>query len=170
MLNTIKIEDSPYSLVHNDPERLKIGVVEESHGATYIGMFCLGKDGQFANNEFFVFYQPVAHPRGSNYCALYYHPLKDGWFITVAISVTQHSWTGVLIPDTNEILYSAYRHDCQEYKDIMADGGADYLRTDANVSTIQFVIRDGKIYLEEKQDEQLQLSSGADQIASASQR
>jgi hypothetical protein len=97
--------------------------------AKYIGEFSVaGLGGGFANLPVSIFYQQEAHPRGSNWFGLYFNHL-DKLMITDGKSAVDNIWVGVLNEKTNEILYSAYRHDYQVYGDLMADGGAEYTKS-----------------------------------------
>lgn len=154
-LHRIEIENSDLHLVHYDQQWLKPEVVEEQYDAKYIGQFCLkNRDGNFVNDGAFVFYQKKPHPRGSNYFAIIHRPtipelgLIGGVYITNAISVTEREWFGALVG--KEVVYSAYRHDYQSHNGAIADGGADYFKSNTAGIPVKFKIQDGKIYLTQK--------------------
>jgi hypothetical protein len=77
MLHSIKIENSPYILNHNDilPEDVQLKV-SKLRNAKYLGEFSLPtKEGDWSDFPVAVFYQEEAHPRGSNYFGIYKSPL-----------------------------------------------------------------------------------------------
>lgn len=156
MLNKIKIENSPYTLAHNDFYDEKFyKAVSEKKKAKYIGEFSLKtKNGSWADIPVAVFYQEDAHPQGSNYFGLYKSILPwEGLMITDAIKAVDNIWTGVLNPETNEVLYSAYQHDYQVHGDLMADGGACYTRSSKHPLVTFKIDKDKIILWEDKKNE-----------------
>lgn len=154
MLNKIKIDNSPYTLIHNDilPEEVQKKVCEQKK-AKYLGEFSLRtKEGDWSDFPVAIFYQEEAHPEGSNYFGIYKSPLPwQSYMITNAIKATEVDWTGVLNPDTNDVLYSAYQHDYQTLGSLMADGGHCYTRC-SNHPIISFKIFKDKIILVEDKE------------------
>lgn len=148
-LHVVKLPNSPYKIIHYDCNAnvFDIQKIEALKNAKYIGEFSLKtRAGIWADTPVSIFYQEEKHPEGSNYFGIY----RQGNTLMIAdgISATETSWEGVLNPDTNEILYSAYHHDFQEHGVLMADGGQEYLRASPH-PVISFKIKDDKIVLEE---------------------
>lgn len=157
-----QFKDSNLYLIHRDRNNFNIAVAEEKYKATYVGEFCLkSSSGEWINQPFSIFYNPIKHPEGSNYFALYYKletiydvdavDIISTPYITNGISavIDEDSnepvvYTGVV--EDSKVLYSAYRHDFQTYKDLMMDGGRDYSRYSCD-TTIQFTIVDGEVVL-----------------------
>ncbi len=138
MLHTI--ESGLYKIRHNDmlDEQLKLSVLEERFKARYIGEFSIN------NNRVALFYQDEIPEQyrdvGSNYLAVY---LRDGqMYVTNGLPVVERTWLGVVNPETKDVLYSATRHDFQCYGDLMADGGADYLRSSLHPQVKMRIILD----------------------------
>lgn len=170
-LHVQQIANSDYKLVHWDKNssHLRLGVIETEYNAKYVGEFSI-KNGSkgFINAPCSVFYNEKPHPQGSNYFAFLYRPspLLNGqeagnWVITDAISAADNVWTGVFNEETGQILYSAYRHDYQTVDGVMADGGAEYLRS-SNHPSMRFKIVDGEIVLLFKEQHQKLLEDKRD--------
>ena len=150
----VPAKDGKYTIVHTDYNSLSINFkkVEDAYKAKYVGEFTLKtKDGSWGNKPVSVFYTKEAHPKGSNYFGLF---ITNDYklMITNAAIVADKVWSGVLNSKTNEILYSAYRHDFQEYGGMMADGGADYNRTSAHPYA-EFKIVDGEFIVTRTEEE-----------------
>lgn len=156
MVNTVPIKDTEYRLVHTDTNWLNIPYICERYQAKYIGEFALrSADGGWTNLAAKLFYQDTPHPRGSNYMALYIQPMTQKLFITDGIKSAENVWTGVLNEETGEVLYSAFRHDYQTLGKLMADGGPDYTRRNADNKEVYFTIKDGEIVLVDRLDVQV---------------
>lgn len=106
-----------------------IAMVEKQYGARYVFETCLRKgNSEWANFPVAVFYNDVAHPKGSNYFALYRDPLTDKFMVTDAgPSVIDEEFAG--LEAEGEVVYSRYRHDYRVSKNgAFVDGGRDYFR------------------------------------------
>ena len=104
-----------------------IEVFEREYNAKYIIETDLkAKDGGWANRPGAIFYTKNAHPRGSNYFALYFN--GDTLMITDGLpSIKDVVFKG--IEAEGEVVYSRYRHDYREGKNgAFVDGGRDYFR------------------------------------------
>ena len=103
--------------------------IEEKYNAKYVIDSCL-----FMSNESWmdspaaIFYTEEPHPQGSNYFALYWSTIHDGWMITDGIKAVQGEFNGFLFED-GELVHSRYRHDYFEHREAMVDGGRDYFRS-----------------------------------------
>ena len=109
-----------------------ISVIEREYNAKYVlETDLLGKD-KFSGATFWlnkpaaIFYTEKAHPRGSNYFALYF----DGSSLMITDGL--HSIKDVVfsgIEAEGEVVYSRYRHDYREGKNgAFVDGGRDYFK------------------------------------------
>ena len=80
----------------------------------------------WANRPAAIFYTEKAHPRGSNYFALYFD--GDTLMITDGLpSIKDVVFKGIEAED--EVVYSRYRHDFRSGKNAaFVDGGRDYFR------------------------------------------
>ena len=80
----------------------------------------------WANRPAAIFYTEKAHPRGSNYFALYFD--GDTLMITDGLpSIKDVVFKGIEAED--EVVYSRYRHDYRAGKNgAFVDGGRDYFR------------------------------------------
>ena len=104
-----------------------IEVFEREYSAKYILETDLkAKDGGWANRPGAIFYTEKAHPRGSNYFALYFD--GDTLMITDGLpSIKDVVFKGIEAED--EVVYSRYRHDYRSGKNgAFVDGGRDYFR------------------------------------------
>ena len=147
----IKISKSicgKYVISHEDQLPIYPHVVEEKYNAKYVGEFCYKNGGQgWMNQPMALFYTEKPHPDGSNYMGvmLTETPLTDvsSLVLVDGISATEHEWAGVLNEETNEIIYSAFRHDCQVLGDLMADGGAEYTRSSCHTPVKLKIVKGG---------------------------
>ena len=80
----------------------------------------------WSNRPAAIFYTEEAHPRGSNYFALYF--AGDTLMITDGLpSIRDVVFEG--LEAEGEVVYSRYRHDYREGKNgAFVDGGRDYFR------------------------------------------
>jgi hypothetical protein len=104
-----------------------ISYFEKEYSAKYVFETCLrAREGGWANFPAAVFYTEEAHPRGSNYFALYFN--GSSLYITDAgPSIIDEEFTG--LEAEGEVVYSRYRHDCRYGKNgAFVDGGRDYFR------------------------------------------
>ena len=109
-----------------------IEVFEREYNAKYILETDLRGKDQFsgvmywANRPAAIFYTEKAHPRGSNYFALYFD--GDTLMITDGLpSIKDVVFKGIEAED--EVVYSRYRHDYRAGKNgAFVDGGRDYFR------------------------------------------
>lgn len=148
MINQVPIKDTNLKLVHSDSNWLNIPYVSEHYNAKYIGEFPIKmKNGSWSNLAGKLFYQTTPHPHGSNYMMLYMHPGSGELFITDGIKSAQNVYDAVVDRQAGVVLYSAYRHDYQTYGSLMADGGCDYIRSNAGNEYVKFTIVDGEVVL-----------------------
>lgn len=152
-MTKLSFVNSDVSLFHEDRNTyINIAGVEETKGARYVGEFSVRGRREWTNMPVSVFWAAKAHPRGSNYFGLYADPgflYNTGeWRVMIcdAISVTENEWCAALNPETKEAVYSAYRHDYQTHDGLMADGGAEYFRSNA-MKTLRFNIKEGHLYV-----------------------
>ncbi len=149
MRHSTFIRNGPFDaeVLHEDKLPLNVKYIEEQYKAKYIGEFTLkAKGGGWANKPVAIFWQAEAHPRGSNWFGLYRH--EDGrWMITDAQAIVGVPING-LMNEKHEVIYSAYRHDCQSLNDMMIDGGRDYVRSSIGFTPVQFKIEeDGLVWV-----------------------
>ena len=122
-------------IVNTDSSFLKkeaIETIEKEYKAKYIlETDLLRKDGYsgatfWANKPAAIFYTEKAHPKGSNYFALYFK--GDSLMITDGLpSINNVVFQGLEAEGVVE--YSRYRHDYREVKNgAFVDGGRDYFR------------------------------------------
>jgi hypothetical protein len=117
-------------IINTDSSFLKkeiIETVEREYKAKYVLESCLKyKDGDWGNRPAAIFYTEEAHPRGSNYFALYFR--GDSLMITDGLpSIKDVVFSG--IEAEGEVVYSRYRHDFREGKNgAFVDGGRDYFK------------------------------------------
>ncbi len=114
----------------------QIALFEKKQNAKYVFESCVrGRDGGYVDKPVAVFYQEVAHPRGSNYFGLYYqidtttiYDSKPSYRMMIcnALSATE-PFEGMVLPD-GLVVYSRYQHDYRTWGDYMVDGGREYLR------------------------------------------
>lgn len=109
-----------------------IKTIEREYNAKYVlETDLLGKD-KFSGATFWgnkpaaIFYTEKAHPRGSNYFALYFR--GDTLMITDGLpSIKDVVFNG--LEAEGEVIYSRYRHDFREGKNgAFVDGGRDYFK------------------------------------------
>lgn len=112
------------------PENIE--TIEREYNAKYIlESDLLGRDGYsgatfWANKPAAIFYTEEAHPKGSNYFALYFR--GDTLMITDGLpSINNVVFQG--LEAEGEVEYSRYRHDFREVKNgAFVDGGRDYFK------------------------------------------
>ena len=109
-----------------------IKTIEREYNAKYVlETDLLGKD-QYSGATFWgnkpaaIFYTEKAHPKGSNYFALYFR--GDTLMITDGLpSIKDVVFNG--LEAEGEVVYSRYRHDFREGKNgAYVDGGRDYFK------------------------------------------
>src|SRR4051812_31729816 len=113
----MKMNKLPLDHGMTDAEIKFAATVEDSKGAHFMGMFPVGG----MNMKCYCFFQKEAHPRGSNYFGLYFHPLREVWMIINAGDIEGKKFCG--IEKDGRIIYSRFRHDYQTMGDSMVDGG-----------------------------------------------
>jgi len=144
IINTTKTIDGEYTVVHNDTLQsfIKIPVVEKEYKAKYVGEFTVrGKEDNWVNAPAMLFWADEPHPEGSNWFIIYFNG-EGQPMISDGKSAVEHEWDGILDPETNTVLYSAYRHDYQVFDDLVADGGPEYFRGSLH-SGVKIQILDG---------------------------
>lgn len=103
--------------------------IEKTYNAKYVIDACLkAADGSWINSPAAIFHTEVAHPAGSNYMALYWSEIHNGWMITDGIGAVEGVFNGVLFDD-GELVHSRFRHDYFVHREAMADGARDYYKT-----------------------------------------
>lgn len=136
-----------YTIHHEDQLLGDPGIVEEKYNAKYIGEFCYHNGTQgWLNQPMALFYTEKAHPEGSNYIGVMLAPPVTGrnstLIIVDGISAAENEWYGVLSKVTNEIIYSAFRHDYQVLGELVADGGPEYLHSSGHPFVTLTIIKD----------------------------
>jgi len=109
-----------------------IEVFEKQYNAKYILETDLLGTDQYSGVTFWgnkpaaIFYTEKAHPKGSNYFALYFR--GDSLMITDGLpSIKDVVFQG--LEAEGEVVYSRYRHDFREGKNgAYVDGGRDYFK------------------------------------------
>ena len=109
-----------------------IEVFEREFNAKYILETDLLNKDKYSGATFWsnipgaIFYTEKAHPRGSNYFALYFQ--DSSLMITDGLpSIKDVVFKGIEVE--GEVVYSRYRHDYREGKNgAFVDGGRDYFR------------------------------------------
>lgn len=141
------LEGTNKTIIHYDtlqnyiiPEK-----VEEIKDAKYLGEFTLKTvDGGWANKPVQLYFQENPPENAeSNYFALHFNGQGEVLISDGKSAVENVFYSGVLNEKTNEVLYSAYRHDYQKHGDLIADGGRDYFRGSLH-SYVQFYIDQGE--------------------------
>ena len=131
----------------------QIQIIEEKYNAKYVLESDLLGTDQYSGVTFWgnkpaaIFYTKEAHPKGSNYFALFHR--GDSFMITDGLpSIKDVVFQG--LEAEGEVIYSRYRHDFREGKNgAFVDGGRDYFRyggdkfDDYNV--VKFKIVDGEL-------------------------
>lgn len=116
---------------HRSSHPFKLDVVAEKYpGSIYVGEFAPKlKGGGFADIPEAVFWQPEAHPQGSNYFGLYVDPMSGKPYIRDALPDIDGEFEGILDEEGN-LMYSAFQHDFQKFSDdgVFVDGGREYTR------------------------------------------
>lgn len=138
--------EQDYTILHTDVllNTEVVKEIEEKYKTSYIGEFSIKMETTgWVNTPVGVFYSEEPHPEGSNYMGVYYN--GTSLMIIDGISATEHEWDGVLNPETNEVIYSAFRHDMQEHNDLMVDGGPEYLRCNEDSTVVKLKIVKDKI-------------------------
>jgi hypothetical protein len=102
----------------------------------------------WANIPAAIFYTETAHPRGSNYFALYLTDFGELHICDALPSIRDVVFTG--IEAEGEVIYSRYRHDFRSHKNgAFIDGGRDYYRIGGDefkdYNIVKFKVVDGKI-------------------------
>jgi len=116
--------------------------VENFYGAKYVLETCVkDNNGSWLNFPTAIFYTDKAHPKGSNYFALY-RGVEGKLMIANGLSAVDGvEFTG--IECNGEVVYSRYRHDyrgneCGSY----IDGGRDYPKYGGNgdIKLVKFIV------------------------------
>ena len=133
------IDKSPYWLT-----REAVAKVEALRQARFMGHWCTkGPRGGWNESPVDVFYQsrPDVEKGHKHYFGLLRH--NGQLFICDATSAFSEPITGVLATD-GEVVVSRFRHDYQERKGVMIDGGRDYLKTSSSVSLVLVTVKAGE--------------------------
>ena len=130
-------KEEEISIVHNDTflvDPKTIATIESHYNGKYIMETTIKSvNGNWVNMPVALFYTEEAHPEGSNYFALY-HDHTGSLMITNGISAVEDEegnpvvYEANLNTETNQAVYSAFRHDYQVVNKTMMDGGRDYAR------------------------------------------
>lgn len=121
-----------------------ISLIEEKYNAKYVFESCLKGEHGWHNFPAAIFYTETPHPQGSNYFA-FYRNLSGEFMITNGITATE-PFEGLQVGEN--VIYSRYRHDYREYKDVAVDGGRDYLKVVGNIHHPHVMIKVVKDHLE----------------------
>ena len=121
-----------------------INKIEEMYNAKYVFESCIKtkRDG-WCNFPVAIFYTETPHPQGSNYFGIYTY--DNQIMITNGISASEE-FEGLQVGES--VIYSRYRHDYREYKDVAVDGGRDYLKVVGNINHKHVKIKVVKDHLE----------------------
>lgn len=124
-------------MIRNEPRLLTsvdIAQVEAKYNAHYVFESpTRSPAGDWYDTPALIFYCKEAHPRGSNYFALF--PRDGNWFISDGISATcAKDGIAAVRADNGDIIYSHWRHDFNTSTDgsVSIDGGRDYTRVMAS--------------------------------------
>lgn len=125
--------------------------VEKRYDAKYVIDSCLKFDivrnDVWANFPVVVFYTEQAHPRGSNYFALYKNGLGEV-MITNGLNAVEGEFNGFLFDD-GDLVHSRYRHDYFDHRGAVVDGGRDYFRSSGSppdgARLVKFKVVDGEL-------------------------
>ena len=123
-----------------------IAILEKKHNAKYVFESCIKfGNGSWANFPAAIFYTEQAHPKGSNYFAIFQEYDLDGILsvpmITNGISATEPVYTGIVSKD--KIIYSRYRYDYRKGEYGAIDGGRDYIKISGYPKIVKFkVVKD----------------------------
>ena len=116
----MRLEHMEPTLIYADT----IDAIEKMYDAKFVFDSCIqSKSGQWYNFPAAIFYTEKAHPKGSNYFALFRN--CDEWTITDGITATE-PFNGVIVG--GKLYYSRYRHDFVTIPGGFVDGGRDYIR------------------------------------------
>lgn len=139
-INIRKSTCDKYAISHEDQLPIHPEVIEEKYNAKYIGEFSYKNGSQgWINQPMALFYTENPHPDGSNYLGVL---VTDGIVVVDGISAAENEWYGVLNEETNEVIYSAFRHDYQVLDKLMADGGPEYHRTSMHPHVKMNIVKD----------------------------
>lgn len=134
------IDTSPYWLT---PEG--VSKVQALKDATHLGHWCIKQTfGGWAESPVDVFHvsNPDTSKGHTNYFGLFYR--GDKLFICEASTAFSEPITGVLADD-GEVIVSRYRHDFQQRKGVMIDGGRDYIRSSSPVQLVKVIV-EGSVF------------------------
>lgn len=126
-----------------------IKIIEEKYGARYMGYWCTKRlGGNWHETPVDVFYQPNPDTsKGHTHYFGVYRDAADRVMITEASSVFSNPLVGAVCDD-GEVIVSRYRHDYQETKGAMIDGGRDYTKTNC-CKTVEIVVKGDKFIIKE---------------------
>ena len=153
-MRKVKSAENKYTIIHTDSLPIHVNVIEEEYSAKYVGEFCYKQPTKgWLNQSMALFYTDTPHPEGSNYLGVVvqYNPYteENSIIIVNGISAVEHEWIGVLDIKTDEILYSAFRHDYQTHGDLMADGGPEYTRSSLHLTVKMQIVKDKIVILKD---------------------
>lgn len=116
--------------------------IENYYNATFVLSSSIkNKHGDWINYPVDIFYTKIAHPKGSNYFAIYTDELGS-LIITNGLSgIEGVIFKGILVD--GEVHYSRYRHDFRTVGSYSIDGGRDYLKfgyTEEPPEIIKFMV------------------------------
>lgn len=134
-LKTRWVERKPYWL---RPDGVK--KIEELKNAVFMGHWCVKTPQGWSEQPVDVFYQakPDRAKGHTQYFGLY---LRGGrLMICDACSAFSEPMTGAITAD-GEVLVSRYRHDCQQKKGVMVDGGRDYFRSSLPIALVTVKVK-----------------------------
>lgn len=111
--------------------------------ATYLGEFSLFDECSL------LFYEPIAHPEGSNYFKITKRSnpfdLDSSPHIYISNGVKEANFHWKAVYNGEFALYSGFHHDYQVMGDLMIDGGGEsYIRTNLGSELITFTFKYGE--------------------------
>lgn len=126
---------------------IDVSLVEQKKSTKYVGDFCIKQLNGWTENPAAVFYQPIkTDPTHSDYFGLF---VRDGKLLICDASSTFTDSINAIVANDGEIVFSRYRHDYAESKDmsVWIDGGRDYLRCSHPSTIIKIQMIDGNFII-----------------------
>ena len=134
--------------------KIDLPKAEKHYKAKFVGEFAIRDiKGNWLNQPFALFYvKEPAQPEYSNYFGLFINA-SGHTMITDGKSAADHTWTGMVLENGVDVIYSRYRHDYITGADgEMVDGGPNYNRCSfsKNSRLVNINIIDGELKVSEK--------------------
>ena len=125
--------------------------IETLKNAVCLGSWCVkNRQGGWVNFPVDVYYQfSKTNPEYSDYFAVYQDQYSGGVMITSGETCFSEILTGIIDPETNEVLVSRYRHDYVKSANgqTAIDGGRDYTKIVGGGEIIQIRV-EGENFIE----------------------